>query len=68
MSVVDGADELESEAGSGACYLENGKLPDPAARDAARRSQSTSRGSRAISNTYVTGQVLTVDGGLTVTF
>ena len=65
MSVVDGRNELESDWFRD-IYVENGKLPirryaepeeiaPPAAWLASEQ------------NTYVTGQVVTVDGGLTVT-
>ena len=66
MSVVDGKDELESDRFR-EVYLEHGKLPigrhamppEIAEHVAWLASER---------NTYVTGQVLTVDGGLTVTF
>jgi NAD(P)-dependent dehydrogenase (short-subunit alcohol dehydrogenase family) len=66
MSVVDGVDELEGDWFKG-IYVEQGKLPlrryaephEIAAHVAWLASEQ---------NTYVTGQVLTVDGGLTVTF
>jgi NAD(P)-dependent dehydrogenase (short-subunit alcohol dehydrogenase family) len=66
MSVVDGKDELESEAFR-SVYLEHGKLP-------IRRHAMPPEVAEHVAwlacdrNTYVTGQVLTVDGGLTVTF
>jgi NAD(P)-dependent dehydrogenase (short-subunit alcohol dehydrogenase family) len=66
MSVVDGVDELESEWFADV-YLRHGKLPlrryavpDEIAQQAAWLASER--------NTYVTGHVLTVDGGLTVTF
>jgi NAD(P)-dependent dehydrogenase (short-subunit alcohol dehydrogenase family) len=66
MSVVDGVNELEGESFRN-IYLDNGKLPirryaephEIAAQVAWLASEQ---------NTYVTGQVLSVDGGLTVTF
>jgi NAD(P)-dependent dehydrogenase (short-subunit alcohol dehydrogenase family) len=66
MSVVDGKDELESK-GFTDVYVKYGKLPirryampDEIAQHVAWLGSER--------NTYVTGQVLTVDGGLTVTF
>lgn len=66
MSVVDGLDELESEWFRDV-YIRHGKLParrfavpDEIAQHAAWLASER--------NTYVTGHVLTVDGGLTVTF
>jgi len=66
MSVVDGVNELESDWFR-TVYLQHGKLPlrryaeppDIAAQAAWLASDR---------NTYVTGHVLTVDGGVTVTF
>ena len=66
MSVVDGVNELESDWFR-TVYLQHGKLPlrryaeppDIAAQVAWLASDR---------NTYVTGHVLTVDGGVTVTF
>jgi NAD(P)-dependent dehydrogenase (short-subunit alcohol dehydrogenase family) len=66
MSVVEGVNELEGERFRN-IYLDNGKLPirryaeprEIAAQVAWLASEQ---------NTYVTGQVLSVDGGLTVTF
>jgi 3-oxoacyl-[acyl-carrier protein] reductase len=66
MSVVDGKDELES-AWFKTVYLEHGKLP--IRRHALPREIAEHVTWLASErNTYVTGQVLTVDGGLTVTF
>jgi 3-oxoacyl-[acyl-carrier protein] reductase len=66
MSVVDGADELESQWFR-QIYLEHGRLPlrRPAepAEIAATVSHLVSSG-----NTYLTGQRIVVDGGLLVTF
>jgi NAD(P)-dependent dehydrogenase (short-subunit alcohol dehydrogenase family) len=66
MSVIDGRDELEGEWFTD-IYIERGKipirrygLPDEIAQHVAWLASER--------NTYVTGQVLTVDGGLTVTF
>lgn len=66
MSVVDGKDELES-AWFKEVYLEHGKLP---IRRHAMPPEIAEHVAWLASerNTYVTGQVLTVDGGLTVTF
>ena len=66
MSVVDGRDELESEWFR-SIYVENGKLP------LARPADPAEMASHAAwlcsgENTYLTGQAITVDGGLTVTF
>lgn len=66
MSVVDGQDELESEWFADV-YVKHGKLP-------LRRHAVPAEIAEHVSwlaserNTYVTGHVLTVDGGLTVTF
>ena len=66
MSVVDGKDELESEWFTDV-YVKYGKIPirryampDEIAQHVAWLGSER--------NTYMTGQVLTVDGGLTVTF
>jgi NAD(P)-dependent dehydrogenase (short-subunit alcohol dehydrogenase family) len=66
MSVVDGIDELEGEPFQDV-YVRNGKLP---LRRPARPAEVAAHVAWLASdeNTYVTGQVLTVDGGLTVTF
>ena len=66
MSVVDGQDELESEWFHDV-YVKYGKLP-------LRRYAMPEEIAEHVAwlacdrNTYVTGQVLTVDGGVTVTF
>ena len=66
MSVVDGKDELESEWFTDV-YVKYGKIP-------IRRYAMPEEIAEHVAwlgserNTYVTGQVLTVDGGLTVTF
>ena len=66
MSVVDGKDELESEWFTDV-YVKYGKIP-------IRRYAMPSEIAEHVAwlgserNTYTTGQVLTVDGGLTVTF
>jgi NAD(P)-dependent dehydrogenase (short-subunit alcohol dehydrogenase family) len=66
MSVVDGKDELESEWFED-IYVKHGKLP-------LRRFALPAEIAEHVAwlacerNTYVTGQVLTVDGGVTVTF
>jgi NAD(P)-dependent dehydrogenase (short-subunit alcohol dehydrogenase family) len=66
MSIVDGANELESEWFR-SIYIDAGRLPlgraaqpDEVARHVLWLASSA--------NTYVTGQVVTVDGGLTATF
>ena len=66
MSVVDGRDELESEWFTDV-YVKYGKIPirryampDEIAQHVAWLGSER--------NTYMTGQVVTVDGGLTVTF
>ena len=66
MSVVDGQNELESEWFD-EVYLRHGKLP---IRRYAMPAEVAEHVAWLASerNTYVTGQVLTVDGGLTVTF
>jgi NAD(P)-dependent dehydrogenase (short-subunit alcohol dehydrogenase family) len=65
MSVVDGKDELESDWFK-EVYLRHGKLP---IRRHAMPPEIAEHVAWLASerNTYVTGQVLTVDGGLTVT-
>jgi NAD(P)-dependent dehydrogenase (short-subunit alcohol dehydrogenase family) len=66
MSVVDGVNELEGEWFRN-IYVENGKLP---IRRYAEPFEIAAHVAWLASdqNTYVTGQVLTVDGGVTVTF
>jgi NAD(P)-dependent dehydrogenase (short-subunit alcohol dehydrogenase family) len=66
MSVVDGRDELESEWFR-TIYVENRKLP---LRRAAEPHEVAAHAAWLCSeeNTYLTGQVVTVDGGVTVTF
>jgi NAD(P)-dependent dehydrogenase (short-subunit alcohol dehydrogenase family) len=66
MSVVNGIDELQSEWFSD-IYLRHGRLP---LRRPAEPAEVASAVSYLVSadNTYVTGQRLVVDGGLTVTF
>ncbi len=66
MAVVDGVNELEGEWFRN-IYLENGKLP------IRRYAEPHEIATYVVwlasdQNTYVTGQVLTVDGGVTVTF
>ena len=66
MSIVDGKNELESKWFE-TVYLEHGKLP--MRRHALPREIAEQAAWLASErNTYVTGHVLTVDGGLTVTF
>ncbi len=66
MSIVDGKDELESDWFKDV-YVKHGKIP-------IRRSAGPQEVAEHVAwlsserNTYATGQVLTVDGGLTVTF
>jgi 3-oxoacyl-[acyl-carrier protein] reductase len=66
MSVVDGADELESEWFR-QIYLDHGRLP---LRRAAEPAEIAATVSHLVSpgNTYLTGQRIVVDGGLLVTF
>ena len=66
MSVVDGVNELDSEWFNDV-YVRYGKLP---MRRYAQPSEIAAQVSWLASseNSYVTGQVLTVDGGVTVTF
>jgi NAD(P)-dependent dehydrogenase (short-subunit alcohol dehydrogenase family) len=66
MSVVDGVDELDSEWFNDV-YVRYGKLP---MRRYAQPSEIAAQVAWLASseNSYVTGQVLTVDGGVTVTF
>lgn len=66
MSIVDGRDELESEWFR-TVYLDHGKLP---LRRHAAPAEIAEHAAWLASerNTYVTGHVMTVDGGLTVTF
>jgi NAD(P)-dependent dehydrogenase (short-subunit alcohol dehydrogenase family) len=66
MSIVDGKDELESDWFEDV-YVKYGKLP-------LRRAAEPAEIARHVAwlaseeNSYLTGQVVTVDGGLTVTF
>lgn len=66
MSVVDGRDELESDWFR-SIYVEAGKVP---MRRPADPSEIAAHAAWlcADGNTYLTGQVVTVDGGLTSTF
>jgi 3-oxoacyl-[acyl-carrier protein] reductase len=66
MSVVDGENELESE-GFHTVYVEHRKLP---LRRPARPEEIAAHAAWLCSelNTYLTGQVVTVDGGVTITF
>jgi 3-oxoacyl-[acyl-carrier protein] reductase len=66
MSIVDGRDELESDWFRDV-YVTHGKLP---LRRAAQPPEIAAHVAWLASdeNTYLTGQVVTVDGGLTVTF
>jgi NAD(P)-dependent dehydrogenase (short-subunit alcohol dehydrogenase family) len=66
MSIVDGQNELESEWFR-TVYLENRKLP---LRRAAGPEEIAAHAGWLCSeqNTYLTGQVVTVDGGVTITF
>ena len=66
MSVVEGQDELESEWFK-TVYLENRKLP---LRRPAEPPEIAAHAAWLCSdeNTYLTGQVVRVDGGVTVTF
>jgi NAD(P)-dependent dehydrogenase (short-subunit alcohol dehydrogenase family) len=66
MSVVNGVDELDSDSFRD-IYLGHGRLP---LRRAAEPAEVASAVSYLVSkdNTYLTGQRVVVDGGLTVTF
>jgi 3-oxoacyl-[acyl-carrier protein] reductase len=66
MSIVDGENELESDWFKDV-YVKYGKLP---LRRAAEPAEIAAHVAWLASeqNTYLTGQVVTVDGGLTVTF
>jgi NAD(P)-dependent dehydrogenase (short-subunit alcohol dehydrogenase family) len=66
MSVVEGQDELESEWFK-TVYIENRKLP---LRRAAEPPEIAAHAAWLCSeeNTYLTGQIVRVDGGVTVTF
>ena len=66
MSIVDGADELESDSFR-TVYIEHGKLP---LRRPAEPAEIAGYAAWLCSeeNTYTTGQVILVDGGLTATF
>lgn len=66
MSIVDGVDELETESFQD-IYVKHGKLP---LRRYAQPDEVATHVSWLASeeNTYVTGQVIRVDGGLTATF
>jgi NAD(P)-dependent dehydrogenase (short-subunit alcohol dehydrogenase family) len=66
MAIVDGRNELESEWFRDV-YVKYGKLP---LRRAAQPAEIAAHVAWLASeeNTYLTGQVVTVDGGLTVTF
>ena len=66
MSIVDGVNELESEWFE-EVYLRHAKLPIRRYAMPAEVAEHVAWLASA-RNTYVTGQVLTVDGGLTVTF
>jgi len=66
MSIVDGVDELETESFEDV-YIKHGKLP---LRRYAQPEEVAAHVAWLASeeNTYVTGQVVRVDGGLTATF
>jgi len=66
MAVVDGVNELESDAFR-TVYVEHRKLP---LRRPARPEEIAAHAAWLCSaeNTYLTGQVVTVDGGVTITF
>jgi len=66
MATVDGVNELESDAFH-EVYVEHRRLP---LRRAAQPSEIATHAAWLCSsdNTYLTGQVVTVDGGVTITF
>jgi 3-oxoacyl-[acyl-carrier protein] reductase len=66
MATVDGVNELESDAFH-EVYVEHRKLP---LRRAAQPAEIATHAAWLCSseNTYLTGQVVTVDGGVTITF
>ena len=66
MSIVDGKDELESDWFNDV-YVKYGKIPIRRYAMPAEIAEHVAWLGSA-RNTYMTGQVLTVDGGLTVTF
>jgi NAD(P)-dependent dehydrogenase (short-subunit alcohol dehydrogenase family) len=66
MSIVDGKDELESDWFKDV-YVKYGKLPLRRAAQPAEIAQHVAW-LASEENTYLTGQIVTVDGGLTVTF
>ena len=66
MSIVDGKDELESDWFKDV-YVKYGKLPLRRAAEPAEIAKHVAW-LASEENTYLTGQVVTVDGGLTVTF
>jgi NAD(P)-dependent dehydrogenase (short-subunit alcohol dehydrogenase family) len=66
MSIVDGKDELESD-GFKDVYVKYGKLPLRRAAEPAEIAWHVAW-LASEENSYLTGQVVSVDGGLTVTF
>jgi 3-oxoacyl-[acyl-carrier protein] reductase len=62
MSVVDGVDEMQSDSFR-AAYFDSGRLPMGRAAEASEIAETVAFLASA-RNTYVTGAVLTVDGGL----
>jgi NAD(P)-dependent dehydrogenase (short-subunit alcohol dehydrogenase family) len=65
MSIIDGADELES-ARFRELYVERGRLPLRRPAESAEIAAAVSHLASA-DNTYLTGQRVVVDGGLTIT-
>jgi NAD(P)-dependent dehydrogenase (short-subunit alcohol dehydrogenase family) len=66
MSIVDGVDELQSHSFRG-IYQEHGKLPLGRAAEP-QEIASLAAWLASEDNTYVTGQSIAADGGLSVTF
>ena len=66
MSLVDGVDELESEWFR-SIYIDNGRLPQGRAAEPDEIARHVAHLSSE-GNTYLTGQTITIDGGLSARF